>query len=196
MIYPYNVYVDVDGDVTIRRAGSTHFNLYILRGNVTLEDNYGEQAGLISVAAGATLNDYRNSIAANQGISLFNRGTVNAKNAEKYDIGNFCKVYNEGKFNVTGALTYSPGDANDSYFMNLGDDAELTAPSMTLNSTGNFFNDGKVTIAGETSVTQARIYWVNAGHYTTGSMTFSAKNATFYNYCQLIVTGNAHMYDG
>ena len=196
VIYPYNVYVDVDGDVTIRRAGSTHFNLYILRGNVTLEDNYGEQAGLISVAAGATLNDYRNSIAANQGISLFNRGTVNAKNAEKYDIGNFCKVYNEGKFNVTGALTYSPGDANDSYFMNLGDDAELTAPSMTLNSTGNFFNDGKVTIAGETSVTQARIYWVNAGHYTTGSMTFSAKNATFYNYCQLIVTGNAHMYDG
>ena len=80
--------------------------------------------------------------------------------------------------------------------MNLGDDAELTAPSMTLNSTGNFFNDGKVTIAGETSVTQARIYWVNAGHYTTGTMTFSAKNATFYNYCQLIVTGNAHMYDG
>lgn len=196
VIYPYNVYVDVDGDVTIRRAGSTHFNLYILRGNVTLEDNYGEQAGLISVAAGATLNDYRNSIAANQGISLFNRGTVNAKNSEKYDIGNFCKVYNEGKFNVTGALTYSPGDANDSYFMNLGDDAELTAPSMTLNSTGNFFNDGKVTISGETSVTQARLYWVNAGHYTTGTMTFSAKNSTFYNYCQLIVTGNAHMYDG
>ena len=194
--YPYNVYVDVDGDVTIKRVGATHFNLYILRGNVTLESDYGEQAGLISVAAGATLNDYRSSIAANQGISLYNRGTVNARNAEKYDIGNFSKVYNEGKFNVTGALTYSPGDANDSYFMNLGDDAELTAPSMTLNSTGNFFNDGKVTIAGETSVTQARIYWVNAGHYTTGTMTFSAKNATFYNYCQLIVTGNAHMYDG
>ena len=196
VIYPYNVYVDVDGDVTIRRAGSTHFNLYILRGNVTLEDNYGEQAGLISVAAGATLNDYRNSIAANQGISLFNRGTVNAKNAEKYDIGNFCKVYNEGKFNVTGALTYSPGDANTSYFMNLGDDAELTAPSMTLNSAGNFFNSGKAVIAGETNVTQKDIYWVNAGHYTTGTMIFSAKNATFYNYCQLLVTGNAHMYDG
>jgi hypothetical protein len=27
-------------------------------------------------------------------------------------------------------------------------------------------------------------------------MIFSAKNATFYNYCQLLVTGNAHMYDG
>ena len=194
--HPYNVYVNVDGNVTIRRVGATHFNLYILKGNVTIESNYGEQAGSISVASGATLNDQRSSIAANQGIKLFNRGTVNATNTEKYDIGNFSTVYNEGKFNVSGPLTYSPGDANDSYFMNLGDDAELTAPAMTLNSTGNFFNDGKVTIAGETLVTQARLYWVNAGYYKTGTMTFSAKNTTFYNYCQLIVTGNAHMYDG
>lgn len=194
--YPYNVYVDVDGDVTLKRVGATHFNLYILRGNVTLESNYGEQAGLISVAEGATLNDQRNSIAANQGVKIFNKGTVNATNTEKYDIGNFCTVYNEGKFNVTGALTYSPGDANTSYFMNLGDDAELTAPSMTLNSAGNFFNSGKAIIEGETNVTQKDIYWVNAGHYTTGTMTFSAKNATFYNYCQLLVKENAHMYDG
>ena len=194
--YPYNVYVDVDGDVTLKRIGATHFNLYILRGNVTLGSDYGEQAGLISVAAGATLNDQRNSIAANQGVKLYNRGTINATNTQKYDIGNFCTVYNEGKFNVSGALTYSPGDANTSYFVNLGDDAELTAPSMTLNSSGNFFNSGKTTITGETKVTQAGIYWVNDGHYTTGSMVFSAKNATFFNYCQLKVIGNAHMYDG
>ena len=194
--YPYNVYVNVDGNVTLKRNGSTHFNLYILKGNVTLESNYGEQAGLISVADGATLNDQRNSVAANQGVKIFNRGTINATNTQKYDIGNFCTVYNEGKFNVTGALTYSPGDANTSYFMNLGDDAELTASAMTLNSAGNFFNDGKVVINGETNVTQKEIYWVNAGYYKTGSIVFSAKNATFYNYCQLIVTGNAHMYDG
>ena len=97
-------------------------------------------------------------------MKIFNRGTINATNTEKYDIGNFCTVYNEGKFNVSGALTYSPADGNGSYFMNLGDDAELTAPKMTLNSTGNFFNDGKVTITGETNVTQKDIYWVNAGH--------------------------------
>ena len=180
--YPYNVYVNVDGNVTLKRNGSTHFNLYILKGNVTLESNYG--------------NDQRNSVAANQGVKIFNRGTINATNTQKYDIGNFCTVYNEGKFNVTGALTYSPGDANTSYFMNLGDDAELTASAMTLNSAGNFFNSGKVTITNETNVTQKEIYWVNAGYYKTGSIVFSAQNATFYNYCQLIVTGNAHMYDG
>lgn len=192
----YNVYVDVDGDVTIKRNGATHFNLYILKGNVTLGADYGEQSGLISVAEGATLNDKRNSIAANGGVQLYNRGTINATDETKYDIGNFCTVYNEGTFNVKGALTYSPGDANTSYFVNKGDDAVLTAASMTLNSSGNFFNDGTATITGETNVTQAGIYWVNAGHYTTGSMVFSAKNATFYNYCQLLVKGNAHMYDG
>ena len=194
--YPYNVYVNVNGDVTIRRVGATHFNLYILKGNVTLESNYGEQAGSISVAAGATLNDQRNSIAANQGIKIFNRGTINATNTEKYDIGNFCTVYNEGKFNFSGAMTYSPGDANTSYFINMGDDAEITAPSMTMNSSCHFYNSGKVTVSGETKVTQQKIYWINNGHYTTGSMTFSAKNTTFYNYCQLLVKGNAHMYDG
>lgn len=194
--YPYNVYVNVNGDVTIRRVGATHFNLYILKGNVTLESNYGEQAGSISVAAGATLNDQRNSIAANQGVKIFNRGTINATNTEKYDIGNFCTVYNEGKFNFSGAMTYSPGDANTSYFINMGDDAEISAPSMTMNSSCHFYNSGKVTVSGETKVTQQKIYWINNGHYTTGSMTFSAKNTTFYNYCQLLVKGNAHMYDG
>ena len=196
----YNVYVDVpnNGEVIINRPQDSHFNLYILNGDVKLGPTQASEwsSEAISVGEGATFTDYRDHIAANGGVALYNKGTVNATNTEKYDIGNFCKVYNEGKFNVTGALTYSPGDANDSYFMNLGDDAELTAPAMTLNSTGNFFNDGKVTIAGETLVTQARLYWVNAGHYTTGTMTFSAKNTTFYNYCQLIVTGNAHMFDG
>lgn len=194
--YPYNVYVNVDGNVTLKRSGATHFNLYILKGNVTLESNYGEQAGIISVAAGATLNDQRNSIAANQGVKIFNRGTINATNASKYDIGNSCTVYNESKFNVTGALTYSPGDANTSYFMNLGDNAELTAAAMTLNSAGNFFNSGTVNITGETSVTQKEIYWVNNGHYTTGSMKFSAWNTTFFNYCQLTVVNNCAFQDG
>ena len=193
---PYNVYVNVDGDLTIKRVGATHFNLYILKGNVTLESNYGEQAGIISIASGATLNDQRNSIAANQGIKLYNRGTVNATNTEKYDIGNFSTVYNEGKFNISGAMSYSPGDSNTSYFVNFGDDAELTAPSMTLNSSCHFYNSGKVVIEGTTFVTQARINWINNGHYTTGAMIFSAKNNTFYNYCQLLVLGNAHMYDG
>lgn len=193
---PYNVYVSVDGNLTIRRNGATHFNLYILKGNVTLESNYGEQAGSISVAAGATLNDQRKSIAANQGVKMYNRGTINATNTGGYDIGNFSTIYNEGKFYISGAMSYSPGDANTSYFINMGDDAEITAPSMTLNSSCNFYNSGKVNITNETFVTQSGIYWINNGYYKTGSIEFSAWNKTFYNYCQLIVTGLAYMHDG
>ena len=204
----YNVYIAVGNgnSLTLKREGAEHVNFYIMSGNVTIDSNFGECGGIISVAEGATVNDQRTHIAHNDGVKVFNKGTYNATNTTPYwngkentsvfDIGNFCTFYNEGKFNCSGGMSYSPGDGNHSYFVNMGDDAELTATSMTLNSTGNFFNSGKVNIAGETNVTQKDIYWVNAGNYTTGSMTFSAKNATFYNYCQLKVKGNAHMYDG
>ena len=196
VLSPYNVYVDVDGDVTIYRNGAAAFNLYILNGNVTLDSNFGECGGLISVAAGATLNDGRDHIAFNDGIKLYNRGTVNATNSWKYDIGNNAALYNEGSFNVTGALSYSAGSNNTSFFINMGDDAVLTAPSMTMNSTCHFYSDGNVNITGETRVTQSRITWINNGHYTTGSMVFSANNSTFYNYCQLIIKGDGCFKDG
>ena len=199
----YNVYIAVgDGNkLTLKRNGAEHVNFYIMNGEVTIDSSFGECGGIISVAEGATVIDQRNSIAHNDGIKIYNKGTYNSVSTTKnefgstFDIGNFCTFYNEGKFTCVD-LSYSPGDANTSYFVNLGDKAELTAASMTLNSAGNFFNSGKATITGETNVTQKDIYWVNDGYYETGSMVFSAKNATFYNYCQLIVTGNAHMYDG
>lgn len=205
----YNIYIDVDGDVTLKRKGATHFNLYILRGNVTLPSDYGEQSGIISVASGATLTDTRDHIAANNGIKLYNRGTVIATNtiaknittegvtvSSCYDIGNNAKFYNEGTFEAKGGLTYSAGAGNTSYFYNRGNNVSLKAPSMTLNSTCHFFTDGNAEITGETAVTQSDIVWVNNGHYTTGSMRFSAKNCTFYNYCQLIVRTNTKFLDG
>jgi hypothetical protein len=196
----YNVYVDVpnNGEVIINRPQDSHFNLYILHGNVKMGPTQASQwsCQAISVGSGATFTDNRDEIAANGGVKLYNRGTVYATNSTKYDIGNFCTVYNEGRFEVTGPLTYSPADANASYFMNHGDNAVLKAPSMTLNSSGNFFNDGNVEIEGATTVTNDGIYWVNAGHYKTGSMTFSAGNTTFYNYCNLICTGHMKLYTG
>ena len=149
--------------------------------------------GFISVAKGATLNDNRTSLACNYGTIIYNRGTFNTGT---YDIGNNASIYNEGTFTATGALSYSAGASNTSYFYNNGDEAELIAPSMTLNSTCNFISDGTAIIAGDTFVTKDGITWINNGHYTTGTLTFSAKNTSFYNYCQLFVTDNAHMYDG
>ena len=191
-----NVYVNVDGDVTISRNGAEYINLYIINGNVTLDSNFGQCGGLISVAAGATLNDARRELAHNGGIKLFNKGTVNATNTEQYDINNNAAFYNEGTCNITGAMKYSAGAGNTSFFINMGDDAKLSAPSMTLNSTCHFYSGGTVNIAGETKVTQAGIVWINNGHYTTNTMVFSAKNGTFYNYCQLIVKDQCNFTDG
>ena len=191
----YNVYVSVNGNVTLKRNGTELMNLYILNGNVTLDSNFGECGGVISVASGATLNDARDHVAHNSGIKVFNRGTYNATNY-KFDIGNKASFYNEGSFTSTNALSYSAGSSNTSYFYNMGDAAELTAPSMTLNSTCNFISGGTVNISGETKVTQSGIVWVNNGHYTTGKLIFSAQNATFYNYCQLKVTDTTIFTDG
>ncbi len=192
---PYNVYVAVNGNVTLKRNGTELMNLYILSGNVTIDSNFGECGGMISVAEGATLTDARDHIAHNSGITVYNHGTFNATNY-RYDIGNNAKIYNEASFTSTNALSYSAGSSNTSYFYNIGEDAVLTAPSMTFNSTCHFISEGTVNIAGETNVTQKDITWVNNGKYTTGTLKFSAHNSTFYNYCQLYVTGNCWFMDG
>lgn len=204
----YNVYIAVGNgnSLTLKRNGAEHVNFYILSGNVTIDKSFGECGGILSVASGATVNDERDHIAHNDGIKIYNRGTYIATNTTQYywngldnsyfDLGNNCSFYNESIFEVKGGLSYSPATNKPSYLINFGDDAELTAPSMTLNSQCHFYNSGKVEIEGASWVTQKGITWINNGHYTTGTIDFSAWNNTFYNYCQLIVEGNAHMYDG
>ena len=194
----YNIYVYLnDGEeVTLKRNGAAHFNLYVIRGTANLVSNYGEQAGSIYVCEEGTLIDNRTSLAANNGITVYNNGTYIANNEAGFDIGNNAAFYNQKNFRCVGPLSYSAGAGNTSFLYNVGDDAVLTAPSMTMNSTCHFFTQGKVNITGETKVTQNNIIWVNDGHYTTGSMVFSAYNGTFYNYCQLIVTNNCNFTDG
>lgn len=195
----FNVYVNVNGAVTLKRSGTEHMNLYILSGTVTIDSSFGECGGILSVAKGATLIDKRDHIAHNSGINVYNRGAYSAT-ANKYDIGNNSTFYNEGTFISTNALSYSPGAGNTSYFINKGDGnddtVDLQAPSMTLNSTCHFYTEGTVEIEGETSVTQSGIVWINNGHYKTGTLKFSASNGTFYNYCQLIVEDVCYYTDG
>lgn len=205
----YNVYVSVNGNVTLKRSGTEYMNLYILSGNVTIDSNFGECGGIISVAAGATVNDQRNHVAHNGGIKIFNRGTFNATNTNGYwngqqnvvyDIGNKATIYNQGTFEAEGAISYSPGAGNTSYFINMGDGndttVDLKADGMYLNSTCHFYTAGTVEIDGPTYVTQSGIVWINNGHYTTETMKFSANNGTFYNYCQLIVEDECDFTDG
>ena len=194
----YNVYVDVDGDVVINRPQDSHFNLYIIRGNVSFGSTQASQLSspAITIAEGASLTDPRSEAAANGGVTIYNRGTYTATATEGFDVGNNAVVYNEGEFRVSGDLHYTAGAGNTPIFYNIGSDSKLEAASMTMNSNCHFFNEGEVDIEGKTYVTQRDIYWVNNGHYTTGSMEFSAHNETFYNYCNLLVKGHMKLTDG
>jgi hypothetical protein len=187
----------INGEVTIPTGAYIHSaNIYVLPGStltVYKQANYGCK---IYVSENATLNYYVSKLETNNDgtgrlSSIYNRGTVSF--ADNFEANQDVIIYNEGT--MTGKdITSKPGDGHTSLFYNFG---ELTLTgNMVLNSCANFYNEGTVTVSGETNVTQKDIYWINNGHYTTGSMIFSAKNATFYNYCQLLVTGNAHMYDG
>ena len=193
---PVNIFVNVGANetVTLKRQGNFQFNLYVISGKVELASDFGEMGTIFSVAEGATLVDNRTTFSDNGSVKLYNRGTVRTGGA--YSIGNNALVYNEGKFYVNGALDYIAGSWRDPRFFNIGDDVELTASSFTLNSNGGFISDGIVNITGATTVTQAGIEWVNNGKYTTGSLKFSAHNSTFYNYCQLNVTGTTTFTDG
>lgn len=193
---PVNIFVNVGANetVTFKRQGNFQFNLYVISGKVELASDFGEMGTIFSVASGATLVDNRSTFSDNAGVKLYNRGTFRTGGA--YSIGNNALVYNEGKFYVNGALNYIAGSWRDPRFFNIGDDVELTASSFTLNSNGGFISDGIVNITGATTVTQAGIEWVNNGKYTTGSLKFSAHNSTFYNYCQLNVTGTTTFTDG
>ena len=188
-----NIYVNASGNTTIVVNGLRYANIYIMQGNVTIE-NKSQFGGLISVAEGATFTYNQSEIADNDKIRVFNRGTIKFT-ANAFDIGNNAAIYNEGTISAKD-LSYSPADASKSFFINMTDDSKLYASSMTINSTGNMLNQGRMMIQGLTKITQAGCFWVNAGHYHTGSMEFMAKNEDWYNYCQLFVDGNIHFFDG
>lgn len=187
----------VTGDVTLNVNESKSINqakIYVLTdATLTLNmTNYINDLE-IYVAAGGTLNyGYEMLYKQTGGGKIYNRGTVNFTKDE-FQANQDAIVYNEGDM-VINNLTSGPGSNNPSCFYNFGN---LEVKGMVqLNSCANFFNEGTTTVVGKTEVTQQGIYWINKGHYTTASMEFSAWNSSFYNFCQLFVLGEAHMYDG
>lgn len=186
----------ISGEVTLNITNNNSINqarIYMLPGS-TLNfnmDNYVNNLE-IYVNTNATLNYNAEKLYKQDGGGkIYNRGTVNFQN--NFEANQDAIVYNEGTINGVN-FTSKPGDGHQSFVYNFGD--MILKGKMELNSCTNFYNEGNINVTNETSVTQANIWWINKGHYTTNSMIFSAKNSTFYNYCQLLVKGNAHMYDG
>jgi hypothetical protein len=194
--WQYNHKLYIIGNVTLNVTGANSINavkIYLLK-NSTLTLNMSNYINdlEIYVASNATL--YYNCeklYKQDGGGKIYSRGTIHFPDNFEANQGSI--IYNEG--DIYGKdITSKPQQSKPSFFYNFGD-LTLTG-KMELNSSANFYNGGNVTVSGETNVTQSGIYWINKGHYTTGSMVFSAKNTTFYNFCNLICLGNAHMYDG
>ena len=192
-------YIYINGNVTVPTgAYIASATFYVLPGATLTINKQANYECAIFVASGATLNYRVSKLESNdqngQPASksrIYNRGTVSF--GDNFEANQNVTIYNEGT--MTGKdITSKPADGRPSYFYNFGELA-LTG-KLELNSCANFYNEGIVTVAGETSVTQQKIWWINKGRYTTGTMKFSAKNSTFYNFCQLLIQGNAHMYDG
>ena len=206
-----DAWITLEGENTIKFTGGEH-TFYVI-GDATLNvPDYINQAKIyvlsgktftlnmtnyinaleIYVADGATLNyNYEKLYKQTGDAKIFNRGTLNVP--DNFEINQDAIVYNEGTM-IGKDITSKPGDGHPSYFYNYGN-LDLSG-DLELNSCANFFNEGTVTVTGKTTATQANIWWINKGHYTTGTLDFSAHNKTFYNYCNLIVTGHAKMYTG
>ena len=191
-----NIYIA--GEVTLNVDGSNSMNqarIYLLP-NSTLNFNMSDYINdlEIYVASNATLN-YSYSMLYKQtgGGIIFNRGTLNLP--EDFQANQNSIIYNEGTVNGTN-ITSAPGDGRPSFFYNYGT-LDLSG-NFQLNSCANFFNEGTVTVGGLSECTQGNsdIWWINKGHYTTRRFKIQAWNGTYYNYCHLIVTEDAHLHDG
>ena len=187
----------INGNVTVPSDAYIYSaNFYVLPGATLTMNKQANYVCAIYVASGGTLNYNVSKLETNNDNSgkrscIYNLGTVNF--ADNFEANQDVIIYNEGT--MTGKdITSKPADGNPSYFYNFGT-LTLTG-NMILNSKSNFYNEGTVTVNGETQASQQKIYWINKGHYTSGTINMHPWNDTFYNYCQLFVRGEANFHNG
>ena len=185
-----NVTLNVLGDQTSLNQA----RIYLLpQTTLNLNMDYYINNLEIYVAENATLNYNAESLYKQTGGGkIYSRGTVNLQK-DNFELNQNAIFYNEGDI-IGTSITSKPGDGNKSFLYNFGN-LDLSG-DMIMNSCTNFYNEGTADVDGKTAVTQQGIYWINKGHYVTNTMTFSAKNTQFYNFCQLIVENHCDFLDG
>jgi hypothetical protein len=186
-----NITLNVDNSYSINSA-----TIYVLPG-ASLAFNCANNINACTyyICPGATMNyNYGSLAAANNTIArIYNKGTLNL--TQNFSFGNYAYVYNEGTINAAEQnISFDSGSGCTSFLYNTG--GSITAKSITMNSTCNMYNSGAIAVSGKTSCTQAGCWWINNGHYTTGSMEVGAYNKTFYSNCQLIVNDLLYIHEG
>ena len=96
-------------------------------------------------------------------------------------------LYNNGEINITGNIKMKDGSNEivNNGTLNSSSDLDMKAG-------GKFHNVGYATISGRSYIYNTNSYWVNDGHYTTG--TFDDQNCEkVFNNCYMTVTGDFHL---
>ncbi|SEM87288.1 hypothetical protein SAMN04487902_104180 [Prevotella sp. ne3005] len=96
-------------------------------------------------------------------------------------------LYNNGYMPITGDIKMKDGSNEivNNGTLNSSSDLDMKAG-------GKFHNVGYATISGRSYIYNTNSYWVNDGHYTTG--TFDDQNCEkVFNNCYMTVTGDFHL---
>lgn len=178
------------GDVTFENKGTQQAVFYILPDAVlTIGRSYINDLELY-VSPGGTLNYDFDKIDGNQNGKIFNAGTF-IYDRDEFDVSNRNGIfYNEGYAEVNHLIA----NGNPSFIYNYG---ELKVNGeLYLDNGGCLYNGGEMHVDGDTHFTNDAVWWVNASHYCTTNMNFSAGNGDAYNFCQLLVREQFNFHDG
>lgn len=187
------LFIEENAKVTIKGNLNTPVVVYLLPGAELILDSSPYSTPLtISIDTNATWNLLTDKILQTSSqIKVYNKGTVNGGNLT---MNQNAELYNYGKLEID-QLKVSSGGAGSVLYNDL--EGVISSNSLTLGGAGMYFyNIGAVNIKNESSTSNDTGYWVNAGSYTTGSLSLSAHAQFFHNYCKLFVTEKLLVKDG
>lgn len=198
---------EYSGNISFNNNGSgTPYKLYlspgskITGGNICVDNGY------------QVLNNGGKIISSSirvQKSTLWNEGRI-ALSGDLWSYNGFANIFNAegdtisvgGKLELTNNndLLYNNGYMPITGDIKMKDGSNEIVNNGTLNSSsdldmkagGKFHNVGYATISGRSYIYNTNSYWVNDGHYTTG--TFDDQNCEkVFNNCYMTVTGNFHL---
>ena len=198
---------EYSGNISFNNNGSgTPYKLYlspgskITGGNICVDNGY------------QVLNNGGKIISSSirvQKSTLWNEGRI-ALSGDLWSYNGFANIFNAegdtisvgGKLELTNNndLLYNNGYMPITGDIKMKDGSNEIVNNGTLNSSsdldmkagGKFHNVGYATISGRSYIYNTNSYWVNDGHYTTG--TFDDQNCEkVFNNCYMTVTGDFHL---
>lgn len=187
-------------------SSETPYKLYLSSGSKITGGSIQIDNGYQVLNDGGTINSTSIRV---QKSTLWNEGRI-ALSGDLWSYNGFANIFNAegdtisvgGKLELTNNndLLYNNGYMPITGDIKMKDGSNEIVNNGTLNSSsdldmkagGKFHNVGYATISGRSYIYNTNSYWVNDGHYTTG--TFDDQNCEkVFNNCYMTVTGDFHL---